>query len=291
MARQPVTATPCRPFHKPGAGAVACLRCRRSRRIHGLAGRVRSSERRRHDAYAAPRRRRARAIRAAVPSPARAAVPDRANAALPELVLSGSGRSFAGCAELGAELAPGWATTGSRSASRRSSDAGGRGTSAEIVQLISLVERRSRVCSLEKAEVWLEHNHRDRRYRIAWRTERLAASAELTLRSVRCTSLKWSPQNGSTSHEASAAGGCEIRLGGRELMLSATTAGPAPPRKDQRPATHAQSLRQILPERERSQRFGCVALELRSQTPTVFPALRTARRTGPLPPLAGTFGR
>jgi len=36
------------------------------------------------------------------------------------------------------------------------------------------------VCSLEKAEVWLEHNHRDRRYRIAWRTERLAASAELT---------------------------------------------------------------------------------------------------------------
>jgi hypothetical protein len=64
--------------------------CRRSRRIHGLAGRVRSSERRRHDAYAAPRRRRARAIRAAVPSPARAAVPDRANAALPELVHLGS---------------------------------------------------------------------------------------------------------------------------------------------------------------------------------------------------------
>jgi len=45
------------------------------------------------------------------------------------------------------------------------------------------------------------------------------------LRSVRCTSLKSSPQNGSTSNEASAAGGCEIRLGGRELMLSATTGG------------------------------------------------------------------
>jgi hypothetical protein len=53
-----------------------------------LARRVRSSKRRRHDAYAAPRQRRARAIRAAVPSPARAAVPDRANAALPELVQS-----------------------------------------------------------------------------------------------------------------------------------------------------------------------------------------------------------
>ena len=56
-----------------------------------LARRVRSSKRRHHDAYAAPRRRRARAIRAAVPSSARAAVPDRANAALPELVLRGRG--------------------------------------------------------------------------------------------------------------------------------------------------------------------------------------------------------
>jgi hypothetical protein len=51
-----------------------------------LARRVRSSKRRRHDASAAPRRRRAHAIRAALPSPARAAVPDRANAALSELV-------------------------------------------------------------------------------------------------------------------------------------------------------------------------------------------------------------
>jgi len=53
-----------------------------------LARRVRSSKRRRHDACAVPRRRRARAIRAAVPSHARAAVPDRPNAALPELVRS-----------------------------------------------------------------------------------------------------------------------------------------------------------------------------------------------------------
>jgi hypothetical protein len=39
-----------------------------------LARRVRSSKRRRHDAYAAPRRRRARESQATVPSPARAAV-------------------------------------------------------------------------------------------------------------------------------------------------------------------------------------------------------------------------
>ena len=53
-----------------------------------LARRVRSSKRQRHDAYAAPRRRRGRAIRSAVPSPARAAVLARANATLSELVQS-----------------------------------------------------------------------------------------------------------------------------------------------------------------------------------------------------------
>jgi hypothetical protein len=50
----------------------------------------------------------------------------------------------------------------------------------KIVQLMSLVEHRSRACSLENAEVGLEHDHRDRRYRIASLTERLAAGAELT---------------------------------------------------------------------------------------------------------------
>jgi len=37
-----------------------------------------------------------------------------------------------------------------------------------VVHVISLVSGRSRACSFEKAEVGLEHGHRDLRYWIAW---------------------------------------------------------------------------------------------------------------------------
>jgi hypothetical protein len=49
-----------RPFHKSGAGCAACPRCWRSRRT-AVSSSCASSNRRRHDAYAAPRRRRTRA--------------------------------------------------------------------------------------------------------------------------------------------------------------------------------------------------------------------------------------
>lgn len=49
-----------------------------------------------------------------------------------------------------------------------------------FVQLTSLVERRSRACSFEKAEVELEHDQLELRPRIACLSERLAAGAALT---------------------------------------------------------------------------------------------------------------
>ena len=57
---------------------------------------------------------------------------------------------------------------------------GGRVRHLQFVQLISLGERRQRDCSLEKAEVELEHGQRELRHRIAWRSERLASGAALT---------------------------------------------------------------------------------------------------------------
>ena len=54
------------------------------------------------------------------------------------------------------------------------------GSLLKIVHLSSLVERRSRVSSFEKAEVKLEHDQLELRSRIAWVSERLAAGAALT---------------------------------------------------------------------------------------------------------------
>jgi hypothetical protein len=49
-----------------------------------------------------------------------------------------------------------------------------------LVHLSSLVVRRSRACSFEKAEVELDHDQRELRHRIAWLSERLAAGATPT---------------------------------------------------------------------------------------------------------------
>ncbi len=49
-----------------------------------------------------------------------------------------------------------------------------------LVHLSSLVQRRSRASSFEKAEVELEHDQLELRSRIAWLSERLAAGAALT---------------------------------------------------------------------------------------------------------------
>ena len=59
----------------------------------------------------------------------------------------------------------------------------GRSSAASLlvlVHLISLVERRSRVSSFEKAEVELEHDQLELRSRIAWLSECLAAGVALT---------------------------------------------------------------------------------------------------------------
>jgi hypothetical protein len=65
------------------------------------------------------------------------------------------------------------------------------------VHLSSLVERRSRISSLENAEVELEHDQLERRSRIAWQSERLAAGAELTAQirptGKRSAGLGWCP--------------------------------------------------------------------------------------------------
>ena len=49
-----------------------------------------------------------------------------------------------------------------------------------LVRLIGLVERRSRACSFENAEVELESDERELRDRIAWRSECLAGRAART---------------------------------------------------------------------------------------------------------------
>jgi hypothetical protein len=53
-------------------------------------------------------------------------------------------------------------------------------TALLFVHLSSLVERRSRASSFEKAEVELEHDQLELRSRIAWPSERLATGAALT---------------------------------------------------------------------------------------------------------------
>ena len=58
--------------------------------------------------------------------------------------------------------------------------AGDRATRPLFVHLSSLVERHSRVSSIENAEVELEHDQLELRSRIAWLSERLAAGAALT---------------------------------------------------------------------------------------------------------------
>ena len=49
-----------------------------------------------------------------------------------------------------------------------------------VVHLISLVERRSRACSFENAEVGLESDERELRDRVAWQSGRLAGGAART---------------------------------------------------------------------------------------------------------------
>jgi hypothetical protein len=64
------------------------------------------------------------------------------------------------------------------------SRASGVGTDTRLPQLVhlsSLVERRSRASSFEKAEVELEHDQLELRSRIAWLSERLTAGAALTV--------------------------------------------------------------------------------------------------------------
>jgi hypothetical protein len=56
----------------------------------------------------------------------------------------------------------------------------GVGAHSRLVHLSSLVERHSGACSLEKAEVELEHDERELSYRIGLTSERLVASAALT---------------------------------------------------------------------------------------------------------------
>lgn len=48
------------------------------------------------------------------------------------------------------------------------------------VHLISLAERRARVCSVENAEVGLDHDQREVGSCIAWLSERLASGPTLT---------------------------------------------------------------------------------------------------------------
>ncbi|MGO9496674.1 MAG: hypothetical protein ACLQA5_08205 [Solirubrobacteraceae bacterium] len=72
----------------------------------------------------------------------------------------------------------------------------------EIVHLISLAERRPRACSVENAEVGLEHDHHEVDSCIAWLSERLASGPTLTAQFVRRDSLK---------RVALALPGCRIR--------------------------------------------------------------------------------
>ena len=132
-----------------------------------------------------PRRRRdCSAIPAALPTPARAVVLARANAALSELVLCTSERASPdslGCiydAGVGDRLdvdrdfvaRAGKAAVPRQQARRRS----------QLVQLISLAEHGPRACSVENAEVGLEHDRREVGSCIAWLSERLASGPTLT---------------------------------------------------------------------------------------------------------------
>ena len=65
-------------------------------------------------------------------------------------------------------------------AKRRGGLRGDSRSVVEIVHLISLAERRPRACSVENAEVGLEHDQRELHHRIAWLSERLAAGTALT---------------------------------------------------------------------------------------------------------------